>query len=73
MSKVAHDNTLKRVHIISRDDKWAVKLEGTSRASKIYPNKTTAVNSTNTLLKNGHDIVVHRRDGSVQQWKKSIK
>jgi Uncharacterized protein conserved in bacteria (DUF2188). len=39
MSKKSGKSVLKRVHIISRKDRWAIKKEGASRASKIYQKK----------------------------------
>ena len=63
----------KRVHIISRDNGWAVKKEGASRASRIYENKETAVENAKKLRRTGHDVVVHKKDGSIQKWEKSEK
>lgn len=63
----------KRVHIISRKDGWAIKKEGKTRASKIYNNKKSAVSSTRKLKEKGHDVIVHKKDGSIQKWEKSKK
>jgi hypothetical protein len=60
-----------RVHIISRGDGWAVKREGASRAARIHPSKRDAIDDAERLRDRGHDIVVHRRDGSIERWKKS--
>jgi len=60
----------KRVHIISRGDNWAVKKEGTTRASKIYQDKESAITSAR---KSGLDVVVHKKDGSIQKWEKPKK
>lgn len=56
-----------RVHVIVRDDYWAIKKEGSSRASKKYQTKQKAVNAAKKLSKSGHDVVVHKRDGSVEK------
>jgi hypothetical protein len=60
----------KRVHVISRGDSWAVKKEGNLKASKVYPDKETAITGAR---KSGHDVVVHKKDGSIQKWEKPNK
>ncbi len=60
----------KRVHVISREKGWAVKSEGTARAYRIYSRKDAAVKGARKLSK-ARDVVVHRRDGSIQKWEKS--
>jgi len=62
-----------RVHVISRDEGWAIKKEGRSRASRILRTKDDAVRSTRTLQSQGHDIIIHRADGSIENWKKARK
>ncbi|MGO9022665.1 MAG: DUF2188 domain-containing protein [Syntrophobacteraceae bacterium] len=60
-----------RVHVISRKDGWAVKKEGNTRASKVFDRKEAAVEGAQKLS-NGHcDVIVHRKDGSVQRWDRS--
>ena len=63
----------KRVHIISRKDGWAIKKEGKTRASKIYNNKKSAVSSARKLREKGHDVIIHKKDGSIKKWEKSKK
>lgn len=73
MTKKSSTSTKKRVHIISRKDGWAVKKEGTKRASKIYKKKDSAVKGAEKLKKSGHDVVVHKKDGTIQKWEKAKK
>lgn len=74
MAKISSKrNGNKRVHIISRKDGWAIKKEGKARASKIYDNKNSAVSSAKKLREKGHDVIVHKKDGSIQKWEKSKK
>ena len=62
----------KRMHVFSQGKKWAVMREGTSRASKLYIDKETAIRDAEKMAEiRGCDVVVHKRDGSVQSWKKS--
>lgn len=64
---------IKRIHVTSRSKGWAVKKEGLSKASKIYKTKASAVNGARRLRSKGLDIVVHKRDGTIQKWEKSKK
>lgn len=61
----------KRVHVISRDKGWALKKEGLSRATKIHQSKEAAVNSARKLRRRGHDVIIHKRDGSIERWEKA--
>jgi hypothetical protein len=56
-----------RIHVISRKGGWAVKKEGSSRATKIYSTKDAAVKGARKSSK-GHDVVVHKKDGSIEKW-----
>lgn len=72
--KASKSRATPRVHVISRKDGWAVKREGLSKASRIYDSKPAAVTGARNLQirgKRGHDVVVHKRDGSIQKWEKS--
>lgn len=59
-------NPGKRVHIIASGDKWAVKMAGASRATKIYDTKEEALKRAKSIVKHGNAevIVNHRDDGS---------
>ena len=62
-----------RVHIISRDDGWAIIKEGNTRATKVYENKDTAIKNARKLIEQGHDVIVHKKDGSIQKWEMGKK
>lgn len=61
----------KRAHVISREKGWAIKKEGLSRASKVHQNKEAAVKGARKLKRRGLDIIVHRKDGSIERWEKA--
>ncbi|MGD0216272.1 MAG: DUF2188 domain-containing protein [Desulfobaccales bacterium] len=63
----------KRAHIISRDDGWAIKIEGNIKATKIYQKKDSAIKGARKLVEQGHDVIVHKKDGSIQNWEKGKK
>ena len=74
MSKISSKRKRsKRVHVISRKDGWAIKKEDKTRASKIYNNKDSAISSARKLKEKGHDVIIHKKDGSIQNWEKSKK
>jgi len=55
------------VHVISHVDGWAVKREGTKRASRVYPEQSTALSKAKDIAKqSGNYVVVHGKDGKIQ-------
>jgi len=65
--------TTERAHIVKRDSGWAVRKEGNEKASKIYPTKEKAIQGAEKLLEEGSDLIIHKGDGSIQDWRKSKK
>lgn len=70
-SKSPGNKSKSRVHVISRGKGWAVKSEGASKADKIYSNKPSAIKKASKS--SGKDVIVHKRDGSIQKWIKGKK
>jgi uncharacterized protein YdaT len=68
--KSATSKSTERIHVISRKDGWAIKKEGNPKASEIYSTKDAAVKDAKKFASKGHDVVVHRRDGTIQEWVK---
>ena len=65
---------IKRVHIISRyNGGWAILKQGALRALKVYPTKEDAVIGSYPFMQLGYDLVIHRKDGSVEQFKKATE
>ncbi|MDQ2720177.1 MAG: DUF2188 domain-containing protein [Bacteroidota bacterium] len=48
-----------------------LKREGASKASRVYDTKEESVKRTGSLSKSGHDVIIHKRDGSIEKWKSS--
>ena len=61
----------KSVHIISRGQRWALKKRGAHRALKIYDDKAEAIMAATKFLSGGYDVFIHRKDGTVDVWKKA--
>ncbi|NIM14833.1 MAG: DUF2188 domain-containing protein [Candidatus Aminicenantes bacterium] len=61
----------KRVHIIKRANNWALIKQGAVRATRLYRSKQEAVRNAQKLRKKGYDLVIHKKDGSVQRWEES--
>lgn len=59
-----------RYHITKRGDGWAVKKEGNQRASKVYDSKDAATSSSQKFREKGSDLVIHKKDGSIEKWQK---
>jgi hypothetical protein len=70
MARKSTSNKNSKIHVISRKGGWAVKKEGNTKASKIYGTKDAAVKGASRSSK-GHDVVVHRKDGSIEKWQKA--
>ena len=64
---------MERYNIISRGESWALKREGASRATKIYKEKADAKNGAKQFRNRGCDIVVHKRNGLIEEWLKGKK
>ena len=62
----AVSSTSGRVHVVPSKDGWAVKKEGTKRASSVQATKAGAVKVANNL-KSTDRIIVHRKDGTIQR------
>ncbi|HNW49433.1 MAG TPA: DUF2188 domain-containing protein [Prolixibacteraceae bacterium] len=62
-----------RVHIIKRESGWAVKKEGNLKASKIFDNKEDAKQHSQVYKLKGHDIIIHKKDGSIERWERADK
>ena len=62
-----------RAHIVKRESGWAVKKEGNEKASKVYKTKDEAIQDAEKLRDKGTDVIIHKGDGSIQDWKKSKK
>jgi hypothetical protein len=66
-------NKTERTHIVKRDKGWAVKKEGSQRATKVYTTKEKAIEGAEKSLHSGIEIIIHKKDGSIQKWKKASK
>jgi hypothetical protein len=60
-----------RAHIIKRGSGWAIKKEGALRATKIYSSKEEAIKDARKLKSYGLDLIIHKKDGSIEKWEKS--
>lgn len=60
-----------RIHIIKRANGWAIKKEGNTKASKIFDTKADAESNSSIYRTHGHDIIVHKSDGTIAKWKKA--
>ena len=58
----------RRLHIISRGNRWALIRERTDRALRVLDTKAAAIYHAMPYLATGYDIVVHHRDGTVEGY-----
>lgn len=57
-----------RIHIIRREEGWAIKKQFSQRAYKVCATKEEAKQSAKKFQKQGHDVIVHREDGTIETW-----
>ena len=62
----------KWVHVISHQNRWAVKRESASRAARIFTSKVDAITYAKSFLENGRatDVIIHKKDGTIESWEK---
>lgn len=57
----------KNIHIIPRDEGWAVKREGASRDSSHHERKSEALDTGRaTARRDGVELVTHGKNGRIQ-------
>jgi hypothetical protein len=57
----------KNVWVTPHDDGWAVRREGSQRASRVTPTKQEAEKIGREIAKNeGLELIVQRQDGTIQ-------
>ena len=57
----------KNQHVVPRDNGWAVKSEGSTKASTIKPTQQRAIQAAIKLAKKEKsEVVIHGRDGRIR-------
>lgn len=58
----------KNPHVVPRQDGWAVKREGASRASKTFQTQADAIKYAREQAKSSKsELFVHGRDGTIRE------
>ena len=71
-SKVAAVTTKRRpegenLHVVPRNEGWAVRVEGRTRATSIHRSQSEAIEAARKLAKEAAtQLVIHRRDGRIR-------
>lgn len=61
-------NSKKPVHVVPRDDGWAVEREGSSRASSLHSTQAEAEQAGRTTArKDETEFLLHGRDGRIRE------
>jgi hypothetical protein len=54
-------------HIVPRPDGWAIRGEGNSRDTAVYPTQTEAISAGRTIARNqSSELVIHDRHGRIR-------
>jgi len=55
------------LHIVPHDKDWAVRREGSTRASSVHPTQKEAQDAARpTAERVGVEVVIHRKDGRIR-------
>lgn len=55
-------------HVVPRQDGWAVKKAGATRASKVFDKQSDAIQyAREQSRKESGELYVHRKDGTIRQ------
>lgn len=58
----------KNTHVVPREDGWAVRKEGATRASKTFDTQADAIEYARQQAKNSKsELFVHGRDGTIRE------
>ncbi len=58
----------KNVHIVPRDDGWAVKKEGNDRASSVHPTQREAIDAgRDAARREASELLIHGQDGRIRE------
>ena len=58
----------KNYHVVPKDNKWAVKKEGSTRASSISKTQSNAIHVAKELAKrNQSELLIHGKDGQIRE------
>jgi hypothetical protein len=56
------------VHVVPREDGWAVQSEGSSRAASVHDTQREAVEAAREMAQNQEaELVIHGRDGRIRE------
>ncbi len=57
----------KNQHVVPHNGKWAIKSDGSQRASKVVGTQKEAIEVARRIARNqGSDVVIHGRDGKIR-------
>lgn len=57
-------------HVVSHEDGWAVQTEDAKQPSNVYEKKQDAVDRAEEIAQNkGTQVIIHKKDGSIQDKK----
>lgn len=58
----------KNQHVVPHDGEWAVKKEGSGRATTVVPTQKEAIEKAKEIAKNQNvELLIHGRDGQIRE------
>jgi hypothetical protein len=63
-----HKTNSENLHVVPRNDGWAVRTESRSRPTSIHPSQREAIEAARKLAKqSATQLVIHGRDGRIRE------
>lgn len=58
----------KNQHVVPHDDQWAVKGEGNSKATAVYPTQQQAIEHARDIARNQQsELLIHGTNGQIRE------
>lgn len=58
----------KNQHVVPRDGQWAVRGQGSTRATSVHSTQREAIESARDIArKSGSELIIHGRDGKIRE------
>ena len=60
--------TKKNHHVVTHNNQWAVRREGSDRVSGVYPTQAAAIEAGRTISRNqSTELLIHRPNGQIRE------
>lgn len=67
-SRGGANSTRTKVHVVPKDEGWAVQKQGAGKATSVHETKSEAVEKAKEVAKKAPtgQVIIHKKDGTIQ-------